>query len=133
MELVTDANVIISALISSKGKTCELLFSDKLKLYTPEYLLEELNKHKTEISLKSGLSIEEIDLLFSLISSHIEIVPFSKFEGFIEESSKICPDPNDIEYFALSLKLRCPLWSNDKKLKQGHLKVLTTSEVLTMF
>ena len=48
MELVTDANVIISALISSKGKTCELLFSDKLKLQTPEYLLEELNKHKTE-------------------------------------------------------------------------------------
>jgi len=130
MELVVDANVIISSLISPAGKTSEILFSDKLKLYAPEYLLEEIDRYKKEISEKSGLSIEEINVLLSLISLNLELVPFSEFEEFIENASKICPDSDDREYFALSLKLKCPLWSNDRKLKQSSLKVLTTSELL---
>src|SRR3989344_519585 len=103
MKLVVDANIIISALISASGKTSEMLFSDKLKLHTPEYLLEEINKHKKEISDKSGLSPEEINVLLSLISLNLEIVPFSEFKGFIKQASEICPDPDDIEYFALAL------------------------------
>ena len=133
MELVVDANIIISSLICPSGKNCEMLFSDKLKLYIPEYLLGELDKYKKEISEKSGLSIEKIDLLSSLISLNLEIIPFSEFKEFIGKATKICPDPNDVEYFALALRLNCPLWSNDKKLKNGQLKFLTTSEVLEMF
>ncbi len=132
MELVVDANVFISALISSSGKTCEMLFSDKLKLYAPEYLLEEVGKHTKIISEKSGLSFEEINVLLSLVSSNLELFPFSEFKEFMEQASKICPDPDDTEYFALALKLKCPLWSNDRRLKQGSLKVLTTSELLKM-
>ena len=133
MEFVVDANILISALVAPRGKTCEMLFSDKLKLYVPEFLLEEVDKYKEEISQKSGLSFEELNLLFSLIFMNIEIIPFSEFENFIEEASKICPDPNDVKYFALALKLKCSLWSNDKKLKEGSLKVLTTSELLSLF
>ena len=59
--IIVDANVVMSALISSLGKTAELIFSDKLKLYAPEFLLEEVNKHRGEISDKSGLSSEEIN------------------------------------------------------------------------
>src|SRR3989344_6656156 len=117
MDLVVDANIIISTLISPVGKTAEILFSNKLTLHIPEYLLEELEKYEEEISKKSRLSSEKIGLLFSLISSKLEIVPFKEFEDFTKEASKICPDPKDTEYFALALKLRCPLWSNDKKLK----------------
>jgi predicted nucleic acid-binding protein len=132
MELVVDANVIISSLISHKGKTCEMLFSDKLNLYIPEYLLDELKRHKEEISTKSGLSFEKIDLLFSLISLNFKVVPLSEFKEFIKKASDICPDKDDTEYFALALKLNCPLWSNDKRLKQDSLKVLTTSEVIKL-
>ena len=130
MELVVDANIIISALISSSGKTSEMLFSDRLELYAPEYLLEEVGKHKKEISEKSRLSFEEISLLLSLISLNIKLIPFSEFKEFEEQASRICPDTNDIEYFALALKLKCPLWSNDKSLKNSSLKVLTTLELL---
>jgi len=132
MELVVDANIVISALISSLGKTSDIIFSDKFKLYAPEFLLEEIDKHKKEISDKSGLSFEKIDLLLSLISLHLKIIPFSEFKDLIEKASKICPDPNDIEYFALALKLGCPLWSNDKILKQSPLKVLSTQEVVNL-
>ena len=81
MELVVDANVIISALISSSGKTAEMLFSDKLKLYAPEYLLEEIGKHRKYILEKSGLSPEEMNMLLSLISSNIELISFLDFKN----------------------------------------------------
>src|SRR3972149_6945627 len=106
MELVVDANILISALISPTGKTSEIIFSDKLKLYAPEYLQEEISKHKKEISEKSGLSDEEIGILLSLMFLNIEIISFSNFKKFMRQASEICPDPNDEEYFALSLKLK---------------------------
>ncbi len=133
MELVIDANEVMSSLISSSGKTAEIIFSDTLKLLAPEYILDEIHKHKEEIIKKSGLSKEELDILLSLIFSHIELIPFSQFENFQEKASKFCPDPNDTEYFALALKIGCPIWSEDKALKrQDKVKVLTTSEILNL-
>ena len=132
MELVADANIVMSALISFSGKTAEMIFSDKLKLYAPEFLLEEVNKYKGEISEKSGLSFDELNVLLVLISLNIEFVPFSEFGEFEKQASEICPDPNDVEYFALALKLGCFLWSNDRKLKQDLIKVLNTSELLSI-
>ena len=49
MDIVIDANVFLSALISPGGKTCEMLFNDRLKLFAPEWLLEEFEEHKQEI------------------------------------------------------------------------------------
>ncbi len=41
------------------------------------------------------------------------------------------PDENDIIYFALALKLKCCIWSNDKALKrQDRIMVLSTKELL---
>ena len=133
MELVIDANEVISALISFFGKTAEIIFSDKLELFAPEYLLEEINKYNGEILQKSKLSKEELDMLLSLIFLHIELVPFSEFGRFEEKASEICPDAKDAEYFALALKLGCSIWSEDKLLKRQNLvKILTTSELLNL-
>ena len=133
MELVIDANEVISALISFSGKIAELIFSVKFRLFAPEYLIDEINEHKGEILQKSALSNEELDILLSLIFLNIEFVPFSEFEKFMEEASRTCPDPDDTEYFALALKLGCPIWSEDKLLKkQDRIKVLATSELLSL-
>lgn len=44
MDLVIDANIVMSALISSHGKTFDIIFSDRIRLYAPEFLLEEIDK-----------------------------------------------------------------------------------------
>lgn len=134
MELVIDANVIFSALISTEGKTCDLLFSDEIVLFAPEFLQEEFEKHKQEILLKSGLPEVDFDLALSLIFSRIRIIPSSEFKSFIRQAKEVCPDPNDTEYLALALKLSCPIWSNDKELKsQDVVKVYFTRELLELF
>ena len=56
MRLIIDANILMSALIRPLGKTCELIFDDKLELLAPDYIFEEFHKHKEEILEKSGLS-----------------------------------------------------------------------------
>jgi len=131
MELIIDANILMSALISIKGITFDLIFNDKIRLFAPEYILEEFEKHEKEILTKSGLSKEDLHLFLSLVSVRIEFVPKEEFEGFSEKASKITPDQNDSEYFALSLKLNCPIWSNDKKLKeQDKIKIYSTKELI---
>jgi len=133
MRLVVDANVVISALISSEGKTRDLIFLTGFSLFAPEFLLKEVDKYKGIITEKSGLDEESFEKAKDIIFSRIKFVSKSEFGEFSEKASKICPDPNDEEYFALALKLGCPLWSNDKKLKHSSLRVLTTSEILETF
>lgn len=133
MELVVDANIVISALIASEGRTCDLLFNDRLTLFAPDYLHVEINKHKKEILIKSSLSEPEFDLALSLISSRISFTSYADFNEFIPGAKTFSPDVDDTEYFALALKLKCALWSNDKLLKsQNQILVYSTKEILEM-
>ena len=51
--------------------------------------------------------------------------------AYMEEADLITPDPDDVMYFALALKLNCSIWSNDKKLKhQDKIKVYFTEELV---
>ena len=133
MELVIDANIVISALISKEGKTRELIFLKEFTLFAPEFLFEEIKKYKKLIIEKSKLDEESIDLALSLIFSKIKLIPLSEFEESLTKAKDICPDPNDEEYFALALSKNIPIWSNDKKLKeQDKIKICNTSELLEM-
>lgn len=78
-------------------------------------------------------TVVDFDIILSLLYSRIELVPFSAFEKYLSEAKTICPDPDDIEYFALALKLQCSLWSNDKKLKeQTKVKIISSHELLVL-
>ena len=123
----------MSALISTKGITYDLIFNERIRLYAPEFLLDEIEKYKNEILEKSGLNEEEFNLVLAITSSKIEFIPISEFIENLEEAEKISPDINDREYFALAMKLNCPIWSNDKKLKeQNKIKVYSTDEIIEM-
>ena len=131
MELVIDANVIISAMISWLGKTRDLIFSDKIILFAPEYLAEEFEEHKLEILEKSRLSESDFQLALSLIFSVINFIPMAEFERFIPIARDKCPDEDDLEYFALSLSKNIPIWSDDKALKnQDIINIISTSELI---
>lgn len=132
MRLVVDANILFSALIK-KDITAEILIDLSLSLYAPEFMLEEFEKHKQEILSKTKRTEEEFEEIFSIIKGIITLVPREEFERYFSEAERITPDANDREYFALALKLNCPIWSNDKKLKeQNKVKVYSTGEILKL-
>lgn len=134
MELIIDADILMSALISTNGRTFDLIFNDRVRLYAPEFLLEEVEEHRAEILEKSGLDKSQFDLFLSIISSKIDFIPKDDFEEFRDKSSLTTPDPDDAEYLALAMKRRCAIWSNDKKLKQQiAIKIYSTEDLINLF
>jgi len=132
MNIVIDANIIFAALIKD-SKTAEIILNKNITLYTPEFVLLEIEKHKKEILEKTSRSKEELEQILNILKYIIKIIPQTEIEQYLAQSRKITPDPNDIMYIALALKLKCAIWSNDKVLAtQNQIKVHNTAEIIKL-
>ncbi len=130
MFFVVDTNIVISALLK-KSVAQELLLSRKFSLFAPDYLASEIIEHKKELLAKSKLPEEKFMVALSIILSCIIVIPKEEYQKFKKEAVSLSPDFDDWPFFALCLKFRIPLWSNDKKLKeQNRVEVFNTSEIL---
>jgi len=131
MKLVVDANILFAALIK-EGSTAELLISDKLQLFAPEFLFTEFAKYEELILKKTHRSHEEFNQFLDLLKEQITIIPKKEIIPFMDKAEKISPDPKDIVYLALAFALKSNIWSNDKKLKQGQeeITVFSTEELI---
>jgi predicted nucleic acid-binding protein len=57
-------------------------------------------------------------------------VPVDDFKKFWSTAEEISPDPDDVVYFAVALAHRCPIWTNDRALKnQRKVKILSTRDL----
>jgi len=129
MSLVVDANILFSALIKDSF-SCNLLFNSDFSLFTPEYIFTEFEEHKEEILNKTERTAEDFFRLVDTLKRRVTTIQFSELLPYISEAEKITPDPDDLAYFALALKLNCAIWSNDKKLKeQNKIKIYSTHEL----
>ena len=132
MLLIVDANVVLSALIPG-SKSIDLLTKLEktgYKFFSPEFLLEEVNKNIPSLVKTSGLTREELQAAFTLLLKRIEIISKSEYEEFLLEAKRVSPDVKDVPYFALAIKMKCPLWSREPRLKrQKAVKVLDDKDV----
>ncbi len=133
MDLIIDANILFAALIK-EGKTIELLFNEDTHLFAPEFLLVEFTNHKEEILKKTKRTEEEFNDILEILKNIIAIIPKEEFEEFLKEAETISQDKNDVQYIALALKLRLPIWSNDKDLKQQNkIIIYHTHDLIKIF
>lgn len=132
MRIIVDANIVISILISRTGTKQELLFSGEIEPISTDWMLFEIGKYWHEICDKSGFEEEDIYPAFSLLRQRVKIVTSDEYFDKIQEAKNVCPDIGDVEYFALALKFNCPIWSEDKPLKQqqSRVEVLNTRKLL---
>ncbi len=68
--------------------------------------------------MKTKRTAEDFFQVLNILKRRITLIPLEELVMYIEEAEEITPDPNDMVYFALALRLRGAIWSNDKKLKQ---------------
>ena len=133
MGLVVDANILFPVLIKS-GKTEELMFEPELHLYAPEFIFEELEKYFSLILEKTYRNEPEFLRIFEIIKNKIKTIANEETEDYLPKAEKICPDKKDVDYFALALRLKCSIWSNDRLLKnQQIIPIYSTSDLLNMF
>jgi predicted nucleic acid-binding protein len=127
MRLVVDANILFAGLIK-RGKTAELLCDRNLELFVPSFIYEEYEKYRSHILEKT--QHDDMEDFFERISSTLKIINPDK-ESF-RIASTITPDIKDTLYIALAIELHCPIWSNDKRLKNLGITIFNTQELLTM-
>jgi predicted nucleic acid-binding protein len=113
MDVVVDANIVISALIK-RSYTLELMFNDNLRLFSPEFLIEEILEHRDEILLKSGLEENDFDKYIEVLLRIIHLIDTSRLLPYINDARRICSDEDDLHYVAVSIYLNIPIWTNDK-------------------
>lgn len=127
--IIVDANKVFASLIK-KGIVNELLFSGKFRPVGPEKLLSEVKNHAKDISEKSGMSLEEIELAIRLIELEFKLYKRGEYSDKLKDALEIAPHPKDIEYFALALKYDFPIWTNETEFKkQSKAKIFFTGEL----
>ncbi len=131
--LVVDTNVILSAALKP-SITQDILFHYASICHTPEYVKEEIEKHKKEMIEKSQYSEEEFNTILSLIFSRITIVPEEDYISYKEQVLKFTPHDKDWPFLALAMHLGADLWTYDKPLKERQkvVNVLTTKDLIEL-
>ncbi|MEK6952687.1 MAG: PIN domain-containing protein [Nanoarchaeota archaeon] len=138
MKLICDANEVFSAIIAKgkdlQTKKIDILFSDKVKLFAPTLLFRELEKNSQKIKEISGFSDIDFDVFVGILKLRIISISLDDFSDKLEEAKSICSHLKDVPYFAVALKLDCPIWSGEKKLKkQSKIRVFNTKELVANF
>lgn len=130
MLLVADTNILIS-FFNEKSTARNLAISSSLELCSPKTALHEINKHKQDILDAFSLSEGQFSFALKLLNATVQFAETEEYRRFLSRAIRACPDPDDIDFFALAMKLGCPLWSEEKRLKkQPKVKVFSTGELL---
>lgn len=131
MDLIIDANALFSVLIK-KSRSEEILFRSEVHLFAPEFLFEEFRKYETTIIGKTSRNVGDFYNLLDILKKRITVIPNEETQDCMEEARALSPDQNDADYFALALKMRAAIWSNDKVLKekQNAIEVYSTYELM---
>ena len=135
MKLVIDTNRLVAALIKS-SVTREIILSDKFVLYSPDYILTEINKNRDFFIKKAKIKVIEFKEILLTLLGHIHLIPFEEFKTKYMEAFNIMSDidPDDTPFLALGLSLKVDgIWTEDKDFSdQRILKVYTTKDLLEL-
>jgi len=131
MKLVVDSNILFS--FFRDNPTRSLIINAKLyglQLYSPDYAINELENNIKDLIKYTKLSEENLYLIFKTLRQYIKMEKSDGLKHYKEKAGDISPHNKDVLFFAIALKLKSSIWSNEPRLKkQKKVKVLTTEEV----
>lgn len=127
--VVVDANPILSGLI--KGSALKVFWSFRIRKFaTTEFTLEEVKLYIPKLANKSGQREEILLLDLSLLPIKIYSKDFYK-DQLDQANERIGKrDPKDVDLLALALRLRSPIWSNDRDFEGIGVECFSTAELL---
>ena len=138
MIVITDSNIIFSALISPNGTVAKIFKSkSNIQFIAPNFLLIEVKNHFEKIASNTSLNRNqlkvELDFLLEKIKFiNIEAIPKEKIKEAYEIVKDI--DEEDTYFVALHLYKKHKIWTSDKVLinglkKKGYAICVTTAEL----
>ena len=128
-KLTVDANPILSALIGGSARDV-FLKADNTSFYTTAFNFKEVERYIPFFSSKKDIPAEDLYLALSTLPLFVcdEIFYMDKIKKaktLIEKR-----DPGDFHLLALALKLKCPIWSNDKDFEGLGIDIYRTFDLI---
>ncbi len=143
MLFVVDSNVLFTFFWkSSILRTISGI--EGVELYAPEFALKEIGKHSSEIIKKSKITKTEFNKLKKELALIVDFIPEKEYSSCFQKASTIAKGYyknkqrneeflDDIDFIALALTFECPLWSNDRLLKeQSEIIAFFTEEIISL-
>ena len=130
MELVADANVLLSAVLSGKARYV-LRHPSISAVYTPVTAYDEVFEYLRPLARRRRLPMGELLLNFAALP--VIVVDRQEYERQVSEAKRRigARDPDDVDVLALALERRCAVWSNDNDFEVGRVEWFTTAEMLS--
>jgi predicted nucleic acid-binding protein len=124
VKLIIDANIVVSCILKTDSRLSQLYFDAQrvLKLIAPDFLREELIARREKLVKLTGQPANAVLQREILVLQRIEFIDPGMIPPTIWlQAEKLVKDVDmkDIAYVALSLHTGFPIWSGDKKLRQG--------------
>ena len=129
MQLVADANVLLSAVIG--GRAALVLRHEQVEqVFTPAAAYDEVFEYLGPLATKKRLRLDT--LLLTLAALPITVVGRSEYEDHVPEAERRIGkrDLDDVDVLALALDLNLPVWSNDNDFEDADVEWHTTAELL---
>jgi predicted nucleic acid-binding protein len=129
VQLVADANVLLSAVLG--GKALRVLLHPRVaRVLATESVLEEVHEYALHLARKKRLSVEAV--LTAVVTLPVTVVGRSAYAAHLKEAGKRIGkrDPDDVDTLALALHLGLPVWSNDSDFEETGVEWYTTAQIL---
>jgi len=138
MIVITDSNIIFSALITPNGTVAQILRAkSKLQFFAPSYLFEEVNNHLDKIEELSPLNRRQLKAEIKAYKEAITVIETKDIpkKYYLEAYDIVIDiDFDDVFFVALNRYTHYKIWTLDTKLKKGLEKkgyhiCITTTEI----
>ena len=120
MIVITDSNIIISAIISEKSVISNIILEEnKIQFLAPSFIIEEIKKHQQKIILISKISSKQFKTRFELLLSKIKIIDVDAIPKIHKTKAlEIVKDIDFDDFFFVALYLykKNKIWTGDKVL-----------------
>ena len=131
MQLVADANVLLSAVIG--GRAALALRHEKVEqVFTPAVAYDEVLEYLPSLAKKRRLELDT--LLLACAALPVTVIERSEYEAKVSAAKRRIGkrDPDDVDVLALALHLNVAVWSNDNDFEDSGVEWHTTAELLKM-
>ena len=125
MILITDSNLIVSALITPHGAIASIIKAKhNFQFIAPDFIFDEIDEHWDKIRALTSLSDKDLKAELAFYKNLIKVYEEKITKKTLEKAQIIVQDidPEDVFFVALHLHTGHKIWSGDEKLKKGLTK-----------
>lgn len=133
LKLILDTNILISGLIKENSIIRDILVSNKIEFFAPEFVLTEIQKHHELIQKKSGLNETEFYFTFGYLMRKVKIIKKDYYANNLLKAKEIMKDIDiyDSEFLALSMSIpNDGIFSCDGHFDKAGLKRWSIKDIL---